>query len=117
MNDTIATQLLTEIRAIRVALQPGPNYRRSLKAYPKFDFASIGAEVVASDKVGATIVMWGGHVWKRRFGTGKFGDAIWFSRSAGKDDDGENEYHCLVKFQPMDTQVETLPDELIRKLK
>lgn len=78
-----------------------PNYQRPIDAYARFDWSSIDASVVATDGYGPTLVEWGGFTWKRRSPENKFGTAIWFSRSAGKDDDGANKYLRLITFKPM----------------
>lgn len=77
----------------------GPNYTHPLAAYAGFDWARIGAEVVASDRQGAARVDWFGRTFTRRSGAGKFGQAIWFSRFTGEDESGQKTYARLVTFK------------------
>lgn len=91
-----------------------PCYRYPLSHFADFDWASIGATVEKQNGIGAAYVRWNGYIWKRRVGTGKFGSAIWFSRSAGKSDDGSPDYHILVKFQDMG-EIDEIPQDLAQK--
>lgn len=100
-NETI--QLLREIRDL-LQLQAAalePNYRYPLADYPTFDWSVIGATVASSDRAGAAVVRFAGHLWTRRSGTGKFGRAIWFSRPNGRDDEGGATYLRLITFKDM----------------
>lgn len=85
----------------------GPDYRRPLAMFKDFDWSSVGAEVVARDSHGVSSVQWNGHQFTRRSGDGKFGKAIWFSRSIGKQE-GENQYARLIAFKG-DGKVEAEP--------
>ena len=78
-----------------------PNLRRQLGEYRGFDWASIGAEVTAQDRNGASEVVWSGLEFKRRNGGGKYGNAIWFSRAGGKDGD-KTRYVRLITFKDTD---------------
>lgn len=110
------TRIAKALENIAQAMLPeSPCYRRPLAFYADFDFAEIGAEVLKTDQVGAVYVRWGGHIWKRRVGTGKFGDAVWFSRANGKSEDGSNDYAVLVKFQNMG-DVEAVPPSMVSKV-
>ncbi len=77
-----------------------PNYRHPLSAYWTFDWHGIGAEIIRRDKKGATQVLWGGYLWLRRNDNGrKYGDAIWFSRADGRNDNGDLNYIRLITFK------------------
>ena len=81
------------------ATAAAPNYTRSLAEFNSFDWASIGASVVQRDSSGATIVRWGNHDYVRRSPANKFGEAIWFSRSVGRDEQGNTAYERLITFK------------------
>jgi len=116
MNEESLMRIAKALEQIAQAMLPeNPCYRRPLAFYADFDFSEIGAEVLRSDQVGATYIQWGGHIWKRRASTGKFGEAIWFSRATGKGDDGGTDYACLIKFQNMG-DVEPVPPGLVVKV-
>ena len=76
-----------------------PCYTRSLAEFSNFDWASIGASVIQSDSSGATIVRWVNHDYVRRSPANKFGEAIWFSRSVGRDEQGNTAYERLITFK------------------
>jgi len=78
---------------------PEPNYVRQLSDYPAFNWSSIDAEIVQTDKDGASIVLWNGALYTRRSPSNKFEPAIFFSRSAGKDADGNVKYYRLITFR------------------
>lgn len=75
-----------------------PSYRKDIGEYARFDWDSIGAVVLGQDDYGVTLVEWGGYQWTRRAPQNKFGEAIWFSRPAGKDAEGKAKYLTLIKF-------------------
>lgn len=103
-----AVELLTKIEQ---ASQPtAPNYRRKLGEFARFDWASIGAVPVATDRQGVSEVEWNLHRFTRRAGAGKFGQAIWFSRPTGKDGD-ETLYARLITFKDGDS--EPIPAEVV----
>lgn len=87
-----------------------PNYRYPIAEFQEFDWAGMGAEPVAWDDDGVTVVSWGGYLWKRRAGAGRFGQAVWFSRTAGQDENGTN-YLRLITFKDLEP-ADPLPDEL-----
>lgn len=107
MDDKQFQTLLAEMRGIHTTLaamgramkSEAPNYQRPLSAYRIFDWASIGAVVLDSDAVGPSRVEYLGHHFTRRNGAGKFGEAIWFSRPQGKNEDGSNKYARLITFK------------------
>jgi hypothetical protein len=84
-----------------------PNLRRLLSEYPSFNWDEIGAKVLSADEDGATAVAWGGHVFVRRTNP-KFGAEVWFSRAAGRSEDGEISYERLITFATL-PEAEPLP--------
>jgi hypothetical protein len=107
---TIGRQLT---RLIQANAPDSPNYRRPLAAYPRFDWSSIEAAVIEQDNRGATLVEWNLHQFVRRAGSGKFGQAIWFSRPTGQDDNGA-QYARLITFK--DATAEPMPRDLAEAL-
>lgn len=107
MDDKQFQTLLAELRGIHTTLaamgramkSEAPNYQRPLSAYRIFDWASIGAVVLDGDAGGPSRVEYLGHHFTRRNGAGKFGEAIWFSRPQGKNEDGSNKYARLITFK------------------
>ncbi|WP_171573703.1 single-stranded DNA-binding protein [Leptolyngbya sp. Cla-17] len=95
--------------------QAAPNYQKTLEEFRSFDWAMIGATIVQSDPSGAAIVEWNGQQFTRRSPTNKFGEAIWFSRSVGKDDDGNTRYERLITFKKAG-EVEPIPDRVNRAI-
>lgn len=93
-----------------------PNLRRPLRAYPAFDWASIGAEVVSEDEHGAIEVVWRNEVYTRRTKP-KFGADVWFSRGDGQGEDGRPAYDRLITFVAPRAAAEPLPDQIARALK
>lgn len=93
------------------AAAAAPNYTRSLAEFNGFDWASIGASVVQRDPKGATIVRWGNHDYVRRSPANKFGEAIWFSRSVGRDEQGHTTYERLITFKRM-ASAEAIPQRV-----
>jgi hypothetical protein len=87
-----------------------PDMRRPIEEYASFDWPSIGASVVQSDRDGATLVEYGGFLWTRRSPANKFDPAIWFSRAAGKDAEGNVLYLRLLTFQTIKAP-EALPEK------
>ena len=111
--------ILKNLQAIRLQLMADhvPSYQYDLSAFPRFDWESIGAVVLERDKCGATVVSWGGHDYIRRSPQNKFGEAIWFSRCTGKDENGENAYQRLITFKRRDrSQVEPLPERVQQRI-
>lgn len=118
MNDSHAQSILEQlqtisrqIKALAQQLSPeSPNYQRPLHAFNRFNWDSIGAIILHRDDYGPAILEWNGHQWTRRNGSGKFGNAIWFSRATGSGDDG-TEYARLITFkdyakpEPLDDSV------------
>lgn len=87
------------VKQFAIASNPGPNYRKSLAEFPRFDWSEIGAEVIKRDATGVAAVEWNGRLFTRRSPNNKFDVAIWFSRCIGKDDAGGNRYEKLITFK------------------
>jgi hypothetical protein len=90
------TELLEQIA--RNTAPESPDYKRPLAEFARFDWASIKAVVLSTDRQGPTAVEWNGQQFIRRAGAGKFGQAIWFSRATGKRGD-ETLYARLLTFK------------------
>ncbi len=116
ISDQILETGLVEILAvisrnlgiIASALSPAPEIRRPLEDYLAFDWAAIGARVLAKDQDGPTIVEHNGRIYKRRAPDNKYGAAIWFSRADGKDAEGNNNYVSLISFEIFKNEVEPI---------
>ena len=120
-EDDRITFLLTQIHADLVqikALLPrlAPNLLYPLERFAGFDWQSIGATVLESDRHGATLVSWAGRIYSRRSPSNKFGDAIWFSRSLGKGEDGSPNYERLITFKLIRYEVDPVPEKVARHL-
>lgn len=101
------------VERIAPSTQVAPNYQYSLESFATFDWESLGATVERSDQYGAAIVNWRGNRFVRRSPSNKFGEAIWFSRCVGKDDNGENKYERLCIFKPLSkVEVEPVPSKV-----
>jgi len=90
---------LNQARQAEATASTGPNLRRSLADYYGFDWFKIDAIPIREDRDGVITVSWGGHDWHRRSGSGKFGPAIWFSRSNGGDESGNTIWLRLITFK------------------
>ncbi|MEO0487952.1 MAG: single-stranded DNA-binding protein [Cyanobacteria bacterium J06659_2] len=107
-SDVVLIEVLQCLKAI--AGQHPPEYQRPLRDYLTDWPAAIGARVLKSDVNGPTHVQWTGHIYTRRSGAGKYGAAIWYSRSKG-DGNGNAEYLRLITFkdpaqaEPLDSRV------------
>lgn len=88
-----------EAAAMAIASVNPPNWRRPLAAYSNDWVQGLGAIEVSRDQHGPSVVYWMGHYYTRRAGENKkFGTAIWFSRSMGKNEAGETNYARLITF-------------------
>lgn len=115
-----AIRQLLEQRAAEVEGELGapkraPNFKRPLTAYPSFDWAAIGAEIISADEHGAVEVLWQDEVYVRRTKE-KFGPDIWFSRGSGQNEDGKTSYDRLITFVAP-REPEPLPNSVIRLLR
>ncbi|NJP11679.1 MAG: hypothetical protein HC866_21245 [Leptolyngbyaceae cyanobacterium RU_5_1] len=106
-------ELLERIAIAVEAKQNAPNYQVDLSDFATFDWSSIGATVEHSDRDGAAIVVWRRNRYIRRSAANKFQPAIWFSRSLGKDDEGNNRYERLITFKEL-PEAEPLPEKVRR---
>jgi len=109
-SDDILTTIARQLTRIADALEadrPAPGYRAPLAMYPTWDWSTIDATVVESDAIGATVVTWGHHTFTRRTHP-KFGNDVWFSRGAGRDEEGAVRYERLITFATS-TASEELP--------
>jgi hypothetical protein len=94
-----------------------PNLVRSLREFPYFDWEAIDARVINSDRDGVTEVVWQEQKFIRRSPSNKYGEAIWFSRSIGKDPEGHNLYARLITFKKAnDTNAEPIPEKIKGRL-
>lgn len=118
MND-FETALLAVLASIDQRLEAlvdagattAPNYQRRLADFTSFNWPAIGATVLEADEFGPAAVEWRGMRYTRRSPQNKFDAAIWFSRAAGKDEDGTVRYERLITFKE---QAE--PEPLSRKM-
>lgn len=92
------------------------NLVKPLADYPGFPWDSIDASVVKGDQYGPTHVEHGGYVYTRRSPQNKFGEAIWYSRAAGKAEDGTTTYARLITFKKL-ADAESLPDKVVQAVK
>ena len=81
----------------------------------RFDWTTIGAEIIRRDDKGATRVLWGGYLWTRRNDAGRqYGKAIWFSRIDSGSDRDDLTYIRLITFknsaEPTPCASSTVPD-------
>jgi len=108
MNEQQTERLLALLGAIADSLgrlagerdgESAPDWEFPIESYAGFDWVSHGAQVIATDSDGPTVVQWGGKNFKRRSPDNAFDPAIWFSHCIGKTEDGRNEYVRLVTFR------------------
>lgn len=95
---------------------PAPDIVKDIGDYEDFDWSSINAEIVASDRHGPIAVRHGGQIYIRRNPANKFGVAIWYSRAAGKDGD-ETTYARLITFKEVKIEADPLNDKTIALLR
>lgn len=99
MLGSIAASLAEIARNTARERPEAPDLQRPLDAFTHFDWASIDATVVREDEFGPALVEWEGRLWTRRAPENKFDAALWFSRAAGKDDEGKQRYLRLITFR------------------
>lgn len=109
---------LEQSALIAVASVNPPNWRRPLEAYLGDWPKAISAWVVSRDRSGPTVIYWMGHHYIRRCGQNpKYGAAIWFSRSMGRNEAGESQYARLITFSDAPPpSAEPLPDYVVQAL-
>lgn len=88
-----------------------PGYIKPIGEYAGFDWTTIGATVVSSDKDGPTHLEHSGFVWTRRSPANKYSPAVWFSRANGKDADGNTKYLKLITFREI-SDADPIPDKV-----
>jgi hypothetical protein len=88
-----------------------PNYEVCLTQFKSFDWGAIEAKVEQEDRDGVATVLWRGHRYVRRSAANKFEPAIWFSRSIGRDEEGNVQYAKLVTFR-LRPKAEPLPSKV-----
>lgn len=113
----LLTQICADLQAI-IALLPRhcPDLVYPIDRFVYFDWHSIGATVLESDRHGATLVSWAGRIYSRRSPANKYGAAIWFSRSTGKAEDGSTNYERLITFKQLRYAVEPVPEKVARQM-
>lgn len=88
-----------------------PNLSKPLADYPTFDWGTIGATVIDSDRDGATTVEWKNRQFTRRRGNPDYEPVVYFSRGIGKDKEtGKNLYEWLITFREP-PKAKRLPDD------
>lgn len=123
MDERFSEQIFEQLKRIAEALEKiargsepeEPNLVRPIEDYRGFDWASIGASIVRQDADGPTHLEHNGFLWLRRSPQNKFDGAIWYSRPAGKDADGNIRYLRLISFREI-KDVDPLPAKLAKNL-
>lgn len=118
MDDKQAAMITAMLERIAEALEglaragqsEEPNLIKPLESYGGFDWCSIGASIVGQDKDGPTHLEYNGFVWTRRSPQNKYSPAIWYSRSSGKDAEGNAKYLRLITFRTL-TEAESVPEK------
>lgn len=93
-----------------------PDLQVSIADYWGFDWSSIGATVVESDRHGAIAVSHKGKIYTRRNPMNKYGIAIWYSRASGKDGD-ETIYERLITFKEVRIEADPLNEKTVALLR
>ena len=106
-------EMLTRIAESLENQKGTPNYQIQLAEFGGFDWSGIGATVEQRDRDGVASVVWRGKRYVRRSVANKFQPAIWFSRSLGKDEEGNSRYERLITFKEL-ANAEPLPDRVRR---
>lgn len=96
-------KMACQLREVQQAMQEliNPNYRRPLSDFRTFNWSTIGSIVLKEDQGGPTEVKCGHYRYTRRSGSGKFGQAIWYSRCVGQNETGKV-YVRLITFKDRD---------------
>lgn len=114
---TIAIDINRIANVLEAKPMPAPDIVHDLSKYKNFDWASINAEIVAKDKHGAIAVRHCGKIYTRRNPANKFGVAIWYSKSAGKDSEDNNVYERLITFREVKVEADLLNDKTLAALR
>lgn len=97
---TVLDRIARGVETIAMSNAKDPAFVKPLADYRDFDWSTIGATVTEHDRDGAKVVEWGGYNWMRRNPSNNFGDAIFYTRSVGKDPaTGNNKYARLITFK------------------
>jgi len=123
MDAKQTVELLQNIKRMADALEKlvatkdpiAPNYVKPLEDYANFDWASIEATVLREDQSGPTHLEYAGAIWTRRSPSNKYGEAIWYSRANGKDEDGNTKYLRLITFRPIG-EADPVPEKVLTKV-
>lgn len=100
---------LKQLNAAAEVRKPHICHTKQIEEYSTFDWEAFGAKVVERDDDGVCLVEFKGEIYSRRSPQNKFAPAIWFSRSDGKDEDGNTKYVKLVIFKKFDFEPEPIP--------
>jgi hypothetical protein len=119
MEEKMIIDILYQLKRIADSLERlanngepvSPNLERPISEFKNFDWSSIDASIVRSDKDGPTHVEYGGLIWIRRSPENKYEPAIWYSRTAGKDDEGKTRYLRLITFKTV-KDADPLPEKV-----
>ena len=87
-----------------------PKFIRSIKEFPDFDWPSINATIVKSDRSGAAIVQYEGKEYARKAKD----EDIWFNRKIGqRETNGQTKptYEVLIRFG-RSARVKSIPDDI-----
>ena len=95
-------ELIATLRELKPQAPPALNMVFPIEEYHGFDFAQIGARVIAHDEDGPTIIERDGRQYRRRSPQNKFGGDVWYSKSLGKEENGKPLYEILVSFKEID---------------
>ena len=93
--------ILAELKALHASIksnQPAPRLEFHLDDLPNFPWDAIGAVPAQRDKHGISQIWWGGRQFFRRSPDNRYTEAIFFSRSLGKEENGKPQYEWLIRF-------------------
>ena len=77
--------------------QSRPKHVKPLSDYAEFNWDTIGASIIKSDRYGAAVIECGGQLYYRR-SKSDFGEDVWYSYGLGADEQGKKRYATLIKF-------------------
>lgn len=89
-----------------------PKFIRAIQQFPQFDWASIGAAALNSDRHGATVVRYEGKEYRRRAKD----EDIWYNRQIaqveGPDGRAKPVYEVLIRFSARAAKAKGIPEEI-----
>ena len=92
--------LLRIAAALEAQREPEPEtLEYPLSQLKGFDWASIGATIVATDEDGVSTIRTAEGKFAKRRSNDKFGVEVWFSYATGKKPDGTNLYRKVIEFK------------------